>query len=210
MKAIVINASPRRKWSTAEIMKEVAKGAESTGADVEYVDLYKLDLHGCMSCLICKKVGKEPCKCYWKDDLSSLIEKILDADALFVGSPIYFGEPTSHYRALIERLIFCVLSYEGFGSYYKGKLNVGLFFTMNAPEEYYENMMKRDLEESSNIFSLLNADVKIYPVLNTLQVKDYSKYRMDAFNEEDKKLHRENNFPIDLENAFNIGAELSK
>ena len=44
MKTIVINASPRRKWNTAQLMKEAAKGAESVGAEVEYIDLYKLDL----------------------------------------------------------------------------------------------------------------------------------------------------------------------
>lgn len=210
MKTIVINASPRRKWNTAQIMQEAAKGAESVGADVKYIDLYKLDLHGCMSCLICKKSDKEHCKCYWKDDLAPLIEEILDADCLLIGSPIYFNEPTSHYRALLERLIFCILSYDGFGSYYEGKVNVGLFFTMNAPEDYYETMMEEYLNSSSQVFKMLNGEVKIYPVFNTLQVNDYSKYAMGAFDEEDKKLNREKRFPIDLEAAFNIGAELSK
>ena len=198
----MINASPRRKWSTAEIMKEAAKGAQSAGAEVEYIDLYKLDLHGCMSCLICKKADKEPCKCYWKDDLSPLIERILDADALLIGSPIYFGEPTSHYRALLERLIFCILSYDGF--------DVGLFFTMNAPKEYYEKFMVNYIESSSHVFNMLNGEVKIYPVLDTLQVRDYSKYRMAAFDEEHKKEYRKAHFPTDLENAFKIGAELSR
>lgn len=210
MKTVVINASPRRKWNTAQIMKEAAKGAESVGAEVEYVDLYALDLHGCMSCLICKKEDSERCKCYWKDDLSPLIEKILDADTLLIGSPIYFNEPTSHYRALMERLIFCVLSYEGFGSYYEGKVNVGLFFTMNAPEDFYETMMEEYLKSSSEVFKMLNGEVEIYPVFNTLQVNDYSKYAMGAFDEESKKLNHEKQFPIDLDSAFKIGAELSK
>lgn len=210
MKTIVINASPRRKFCTAQIMKEAAKGAESVGAEVEYIDLYKLDLHGCMSCLICKKVDKERCKCYWRDELSPLIERILDADCLLIGSPIYFGEPTSHYRALVERLIFCILSYEGFGSYYEGKLNVGLFYTMNAPKDYYENMMRQGLESSANIFNMLNGEVRIYPVLNTVQVKDYSKYSMSAFDGDAKKAYRKEHFPADLENAFKICAELSK
>jgi multimeric flavodoxin WrbA len=210
MKTIVINASPRRKWNTAQIMKEAAKGAESAGAEVEYVDLYKLDLHGCMSCLVCKKEDKERCKCYWKDELSPLIERILDADTLLIGSPIYFNEPTSHYRALMERLIFCILSYDGFGSYFEGKVNVGLFFTMNAPEDYYETMMEDYLQSSSQVFNMLNGEVKIYPVFNTLQVNDYSKYAMGAFNEEDKKRSREKQFPVDLKEAFKIGAELSK
>lgn len=210
MKTIVINASPRRKWNTAQLMKEAANGAESVGAEVEYIDLYKLDLHGCMSCLICKKMGKERCKCYWKDDMSPLIEKILDADNLIIGSPIYLSEPTSHYRALLERLIFCILSYDNHSSYYKGKVNVALFYTMNAPKDYYETMMKQYLESSAQVFNMLNGEVEIYPVFNTLQVNDYSKYSMAAFDEKNKKLNHEKQFPIDLETAFEIGARLSK
>lgn len=210
MKTIVINASPRRKWNTAQLMKEAAKGAESVGAEVEYVDLYKLDLHGCMSCLICKKEGKERCKCYWKDDISPLIEKILDADNLIIGSPIYLSEPTSHYRALLERLIFCILSYDNNSSYYEGKVNVALFYTMNAPKDYYETMMKQYLESSAQVFHMLNGEVEIYPVFNTLQVNDYSKYSMAAFDEKNKKLNHEKQFHIDLETAFKIGARLSK
>lgn len=210
MKTIVINASPRRKWNTAQLMKEAAKGAESVGAEVEYIDLYKLDLHGCMSCLICKKMEKERCKCYWNDDMSPLIEKILDADNLIIGSPIYLSEPTSHYRALLERLIFCILSYDNHSSYYKGKVNVALFYTMNAPKDYYETMMKQYLESSAQVFNMLNGEVEIYPVFNTLQVNDYSKYSMAAFDEKNKKLNHEKQFPIDLETAFEIGARLSK
>lgn len=56
------------------------------------------------------------CKC-WNDELSPLIERILDADCLFIGTPIYFGEPTSHFRALMERLCFCVLSCDGDENY---------------------------------------------------------------------------------------------
>jgi multimeric flavodoxin WrbA len=210
MKTIVINASPRRKWNTAQLMKEAAKGAESVGAEVEYIDLYKLDLHGCMSCLICKKMGKERCKCYWNDDMSPLIERILDADNLIIGSPIYLSEPTSHYRALLERLIFCILSYDNHSSYYEGKVNVALFYTMNAPKDYYETMMKQYLESSAQVFHMLNGEVEIYPVFNTLQVNDYSKYSMAAFDEKNKKLNHEKQFPIDLETAFEIGARLSK
>ena len=129
---------------------------------------------------------------------------------MLIGSPIYFNEPTSHYRALMERLIFCILSYDGFGSYFEGKINVGLFFTMNAPEDYYETMMEEYLENSSQVFGMLNGEVKIYPVFNTLQVNDYSKYAMGAFDEEDKKMNHEKQFPVDLKKAFEIGAELSK
>ena len=38
MKTIVINASPRKKWNTAEIMQAAQKGAESVGAETEYIN----------------------------------------------------------------------------------------------------------------------------------------------------------------------------
>ncbi len=209
MKTIVINASPRKRWNTAEIMKSAAKGAESVGADVEYIDLYDIDLKGCMSCLVCKSKKTEKPKCYWRDDLSPIIDRILDADTLLIGSPIYFSRETSHFRALMERLVFCALSYDDYGSYYEGKLNVGIFYTMNAPEEVYKTTYEVNLKENDNLFNLLNANVTTYPVHNTLQVKDYSKYHMAGFDGDAKKEFREKQFPKDLEEAFRIGAKLS-
>ncbi len=209
MKTIVINASPRKRWNTSQIMKSASEGAKSVGASVEYIDLYDIDLKGCMSCMVCKSKKTDKIKCYLKDDLSPIIEKILEADTLLIGSPIYFGKVTSHFRALMERLIFCVLSYDDYTTYYKGKMNVGLFYTMNAPEDVYKLSYEEDLKENENLFKLLNAQVITYPVFNTLQVKDYSKYHMSAFNEEDKKEFKENQFPKDLKEAFNIGAKLS-
>ncbi|SFL38368.1 Multimeric flavodoxin WrbA [Methanobrevibacter olleyae] len=210
MKTIVINASPRKKWNTAQIMKSAADGAESIGAEVEYIDLYTLDFKGCMSCLACKKVDKEKAKCYWKDELSPLIDKILNADTLLIGSPIYYGQPTSGFRALFERLLFCVTSFDGEPTYYKGKLKIGLFYTMNAPKEFYEGVIKEKFKEFEGFFPLLNADAKSYGIFDTVQVDDYSEFNLGIFDENHKKEFREKQFPIDLEEAFKIGAELSK
>ncbi len=135
MKTIVINAGPKRKGINAQLMKSAVEGAESVGAEVEYIDLYKLDLHGCMTCLICKKEGMAG-KCYWRDELSPLIERILNADGLLIGAPIFFSNPTSHYMALLERLIYCIVSYD-VGNSFRGKVNVGLFYTVNYPLDYF-------------------------------------------------------------------------
>ena len=59
MKAVVINAGPKRKDVNAQLAQSAAKGAESVGAEVEYFDLYRIDLRGCMICTICKKKNKE-------------------------------------------------------------------------------------------------------------------------------------------------------
>ena len=191
-------------------MDAARKGAESVGSEVEYVNLYDLVFKGCRSCLICKRKDKTKGKCYWKDDLSPLIEKIFDSDALIIGSPIYFGQPTSEFRALVERLIFCIMSYDDGSSYYTGKVNVGIFYTMNAPLEFYEQSMKDSLSSTEFLFSFLNGEVISYPVCDTLQVHKYSEYNMAGFSQEAKEKQLILQFPNDLEKAFEIAANLSK
>jgi len=40
MKTIILNTSPRKNWNTAKLLKSATEGAISTGAEVEYIDLY--------------------------------------------------------------------------------------------------------------------------------------------------------------------------
>lgn len=211
MKTILINASPRKNWNTAQLVKEAMKGAEAAGAEVEYIDLYDLQFNGCMSCMACKAKGAEKAKCFWKDDLSPVISSILASDNLIIGSPIYFGEPTAHYRALMERLLFVTLSYGGDYFAFNGKVDVGIIYTMNGTQADYENSMKPALSVHENAMKMfLHGNVEVFPSYDTLQVSDYSKYHMEGFNEAAKKERHQNQFPIDLKAAFDIGFEMNK
>lgn len=209
MKTIIINASPRKNWNTAQLLKSAQKGAESAGSETEYIDLYDLKFTGCRSCLACKRKGAERCKCYWKDDLSPLIDRITQAQSLIIGSPIYFGEPTAQFRALLERLLFVMLSYDNYSTYFTGKVNVGLIYTMNASGAYVETLIKPMAKNMEGLFRFLNGTVKTYLSCNTTQVADYSKYSMAGFDVEKKKETREKQFPIDLEEAYKMGRELA-
>ena len=208
MKAIILNASPRKTWNTAQLLHSAQKGAESAGAETEYFDLYDLNFTGCRSCLLCKRKDGERCKCFWKDDLSPIIEKVFAADALFVGSPIYLGDTTSQFHAFLERLHFCALSYDDYHNYFTGKVNVGIVLTMNAPQVYYRMSYEKKLKDQINAFRSLNGEVRVLTGCDTLQVKDYSKYNMASFNEKHKIAHHEKQFPLDLNKAFKMGAEL--
>ena len=42
MKTIILNGSPRKNWNTAMMLKEAQKGAESVGAQTEYINLFDL------------------------------------------------------------------------------------------------------------------------------------------------------------------------
>lgn len=208
MKAVILNGSPRKKWNTDLMLREAEKGAASVGAETEYINLFDLNYTGCRSCMACKRKGADRCKCYWKDDLSPVLDSIFAADALIIGSPIYLGDITSQVHGLIERLHFCTLSYDDYSNYFTGKVNVGIILTMNAPKPYYNMSYKKKAKEIAGIFKSLNGDVEVYPCCDTLQVNDYSKFDMSGFNEAHKKEMREKNFPNDLENAFKLGAKL--
>ncbi len=198
MTTVVINAGPKRKELNAQLAKSAADGAESVGSKVEYVDLYKLDLHGCMCCLICKK--RDSCKCYWRDEVSPLIDRILAADSLIIVAPIFFTEPTSHYRALIERLIFCIVSYD-VGNAFKGKVNVGLIYTVNYSISYFEESVRPHLKQSEDLFKMLNGNVEIHTFENISQ---------NAYSKKDGSLKsKEEQFSRDLKETFEIGARLS-
>lgn len=210
MKTIILNGSPRKNWNTAQALQSAQKGAESVGAETEYIDLYDLTYTGCRSCMACKRKGAERCRCFWKDDLSPIIDRIFAADALFVGSPIYLGDVTSQVHALIERLHFCALSYDDYSNYFMGKVDVGVILTMNAPRQIFDNWYHAKAEELTQSFSSLNGRVELLPCCDTLQVKDYSKFNMAGFNEEHKKEMREKQFPLDLEKAFQMGTRLGR
>ena len=188
MKTIIINGSPRKNRNTAQLLKEAQNGAESVGSEVEYIDLYDLKFTGCRSCLACKRKGiAEPCKCYRKDDLSPVLEKILQTDRIIIGTPIYYSEPTGLVRSFLESSTFPTMSYSTYQSVFGGKVAVNVFLTMNAPMQFYKQNYERRFQEYFAPFRFLNGQIRLIPVCDTLQVKDYSKYDMASFSEEHKK-----------------------
>lgn len=208
LQTLVLNASPRKAWNTAKLLKSAAEGAKSAGSEVEYIDLYDLNFTGCRSCMLCKRKGAQRCRRYWKDDLSPIIDEVFKADVLLICTAIYLGRPTSRYFEVLERLHFCSPSYDDYSNYFTGRVNVGLFVSMNASKEFYDRLYKEAFEGYANELKMLNGEVCPYPCHDTLQVADYSKYNMASFDEEKKKLSREKNFPRDLENAYQIGQRL--
>ena len=201
MKTIVINADPKRRGHNAQLMQSAQKGAESVGAEVDYIDLYKLDLSGCRICLICKR-DEETCKCYWRDELSPLIEDIFNSDALLIGVPIFFSHPSSHYMALLERLIYCMVSYKT-GNKFKGKVNVGLFYTINYPKDYFEDKIRPHIKQSEDLLKMLNGKVVIDSFYN-ISKNDYANDDSDSIGS------KEEQFLQDMEKVFEISADLSR
>jgi multimeric flavodoxin WrbA len=102
MYVVAFNGSPRRNGNTATMLKLALAELEAAGVRTELVQLGGLHLRGCRACFGC--VSKKDGSCAVRDDeLNSLIEKMLDADGIIIGSPTYFADVTTEVKALIDR-----------------------------------------------------------------------------------------------------------
>ena len=216
-KVIILNGSPRKNFNTATLLKEAQKGAESTGAEVEYINLVDLNYKGCMSCFACKRKGANlDGLCAWKDDLRPVLEKIINADAVIIGSPIYYSYPTGMFRNLLERMLFAGGTYmfDSNGNYMrnlKRNIPVGLIYTMNVPKHI---ISKSDyptiLGPNETFLELIYGYCEVMYSCDTYQFSDYSKYDCNMFDEKHKHHVRETQFPKDLEQAFEMGKKLTE
>ncbi len=214
-KVIVINGSPRKNFNTAQLLKEAQKGAESVGAEVEYINLIDLNFKGCMSCFACKRKGANlGGLCAIKDELRPVLEKILSADAVIIGSPIYYSYPTGMFRNLIERMLFAGGTYMtdengGWKRNLSHDIPVGLIFTMNVPEELMDQYKYPTILGANEMsLKMIYGYCETLNSCDTYQFSDYSKYDCDVFDEAHKRQVKETQFPKDLAKAFDLGKRL--
>ena len=217
-KVLIINGSPRKNFNTAKLLKEAQNGAEAAGAQTEYFNLYDFNFLGCRSCFACQRKGSTTeGVCAIKDEIKPLLEKCINADAIIIGSPVYFSYPTGVFRSFVERLLFAnhtyMVDHEKGGC--KRRLNkvipTGVIFTMNCPEELASQInYDTILEENVKAIDHIMGHAESLYAYDTYQFADYSKYNCDLFNESHKKEVLQNQFPKDMEKAFDLGKRLAQ
>lgn len=212
MKVIAINGSPRRNWNTAQLCQAALEGAASAGAETELIHLETMKFKGCMSCYACHSKKKYDTKvCYYKDELTETLNKCIEADAIIIGTPIYYGFATGDVRAFMERLMFPIDTYEVDSEGYRPiKLDkiipTAMIYTMNASEPFIRGNTALAMNESElrRMFGYSES----YYAYDTCQFNNYDLYAANLFNAEHKYERREKQFPIDLENCRQLGARL--
>jgi multimeric flavodoxin WrbA len=210
MKIIAINGSPRKNGNTATMCKHFLKGATSTEQNVQtsLVNLRDYDFKGCVSCFACKRKNSTAYgKCTYKDGISELLEGVSSADGIVFGSPIYLGYFSSCMHCFLERLLFPFITYEKEAKTIAPKrFQTAMIYTMNASQERskeigQENFPKRMESYIERVFTA----PEIISAYNTYQFDDYNLFESAMFDEQNKAIHREKQFPIDCQNAFNAG-----
>ena len=212
MTIIGINGSPRKQWNTATVVAKALEGAATQGAATELVHLYDLDFKGCTSCFACKtRGGKSYGRCAMKDGLTPVLAKIASADALVIGSPIYFGSVTGETRSFLERLLFPYLTYTvPYGTLFPQKLATAFIYTMNVTEERsrefgYEYFIKAN----EGYAQMLLGTAESLCAFDTCQVDDYGKVVIESFDPVHKAKRLVEALPLDCQRAFDLGRRLA-
>lgn len=173
--------------------------------------MYPLTYKGCISCFYCKRKDKKHGTCIVKDDLSPILERVKEADAVIFGSPIYFMNLTAGMQAFLERLFFSLYIYSReIPSVLEKKIPSAFLYTMNATEEQAEQFHLREslaAYEAAGATALGVEPYRFYDY-NTLQFHDYSQYESSIFSEQDKRDYRASHQLETTQKAYELGQKL--
>ncbi|MBW1825260.1 MAG: flavodoxin family protein [Deltaproteobacteria bacterium] len=102
MKVVAFNGSPRKEGNTYQSLQVVMGELQKEGIETEVVQLGGKNIHGCIACYKCFKNKDKECSI--KDDgVNDYIKKMMEADGIIIGSPVYFSNITSEVKAFIDR-----------------------------------------------------------------------------------------------------------
>jgi len=102
VKVIAFNGSARKDGNTAALINLLFGELQKEGIETELYQLAGKKIRGCMACYKCFQNRNQRCS-VTNDVLNECIEKMLEADGIILGSPIYFANVTTEIKALIDR-----------------------------------------------------------------------------------------------------------
>jgi multimeric flavodoxin WrbA len=213
MNVMAFNGSPRKKnWNTVTLLNNALEGAASAGAETELIQLYDLNFSGCISCFSCKKISREKDGvCAVQDDLTSVLDRVRNTDALIIGTPVYYGAESASTRALLERLCFPYNKYsKDRKSLFPRRISTALIYTMNVGQELLGTLgYDRHFSITKTALERHFGTCELLLCTDTLQFDDYSRYESEMFDREAKIKRHAEVFPEDCRRAFDLGVRVA-
>lgn len=148
MKILAVMGSPRIKGNTAEILNRIKEAAPES-YEVEILSLADYSINGCTGCSVCQ-TDTEHFRCVQKDDVNMLLQKIIKANVVLYGTPLYGHNYSGQLKIFLDR-------HTPLFKFVSGKENavnemeilsaienkpVGLIVTCQGPEEYNTELIK--------------------------------------------------------------------
>lgn len=100
MKVLAINSSARKDGNTAYLIGTVFEKLNKEGIETEMIQLAGSIIEPCKACWACG--GKKNC-IHKKDQFQEIYEKMVKADGIILGSPVYTANISANMQAFLER-----------------------------------------------------------------------------------------------------------
>ena len=98
---LILSGSPRKGGNSDTLCDEFIKGARDAEHDVEKIRLAEKKINYCTGCGTCF-AGKQGCS--QKDDMAEILEKMINADAIVMATPVHFYTMCGQMKTLIDRV----------------------------------------------------------------------------------------------------------
>ena len=102
MKVLILNGSPKPAGNTAFALSQMQEIFLQSGVEVETIQVGSQQIRGCIGCGSCYKAHK----CAFDDLVNEVAPKLAAADAVVVGSPVYYAAPNGTLISFLDRLFY--------------------------------------------------------------------------------------------------------
>jgi len=148
VKILGLSFSPRTQGNTVVLLNEALGGAREEGAETEIYTVAGKDIKPCDGCWACRETGE----CHIKDEMQELYAKLLEADGIIFGTPVYFYNMTAQGKTVIDRTIALNKPGRNLANKVGGIVAVaGSFGLVDAVKDLYFYMITRRILPASFI-----------------------------------------------------------
>ena len=103
MKVLLVNRSPHAEGCVYTALSEIQGQLKKHGIESEIFQIGTAPVRGCIACGGCAKLGK----CAFDDDVcNKLVDKMLEADGIVIGSPVYYAGANGALCAVLDRAFY--------------------------------------------------------------------------------------------------------
>ena len=101
-KVLILSGSPRKGGNSDILCDEFMRGAIDAGNEVEKIRVTEKKIAPCSGCYFCRNSGG---RCALNDDMTDILQKIIDCGVLVLSSPVYFYSICAQLKAVIDRTV---------------------------------------------------------------------------------------------------------
>lgn len=103
MKVLLINGSPKTDGNTALALEHSRKVFEAQGFSTEQIEVGGELIHGCVGCFACAQAQQRRCVKFTDDPVNDYISKMVEADGLVIGTPVYYAGINGTLKSFLDR-----------------------------------------------------------------------------------------------------------